>query len=337
MPLTIYKRGKFWHYRGTVAGRRLRGSTGATDKRIAERIAAEREARAWRGHLDGPEAHLTFAQAAIAYRTDRRPTRFLDAIEDYWRDTPVRDITAGAIRASAIQLYPNAGPATRNRQVIVPTQAIINHAAEMEWCPPIRVRRFPVERRSRPPATRDWVNAFAEHASPHLGALCLFMFGTGARLGEACALTWADVDLDKRTARIRQTKVGRERIAHLPTPVLVAMANIPSNRRPDEPVFRYARRDSVRPVWMKVCERAGIAPLSPHACRHGFATAMLHAGFDVKTTAERGGWSSPTVLLNTYAHAIADPTVTDAVFGTDLTQDAGEAAPSDGRKRRNRK
>lgn len=336
MPLKIHRRGKIWHYRGTVAGRRLRGSTGATDKAIAERIAAEREARAWQGHLDGPEAHLTFAQAAIAYRADGRATRFLEPIEDHWRDTPVKDITGGAIRASALQLCPNAGPATRNRQVIVPTQAIINHAAELEWCAPIRVRRFPVERRIKQPATRQWAEAFAAHASPHLGALCLFMFGTGARLGEACALTWADVDLDARTARIRQTKVGRERIAHLPTPVLVAIANIPSNRRPAEPVFRYARRDSVRPVWMKVCDRAGIARLSPHACRHGFATAMLHAGFDVKTTADRGGWSSPTVLLNTYAHAVADPTVTDALFDTDVTQPTDQERLSSGKKRGNR-
>jgi len=336
MPLKIHRRGKIWHYRGTVAGRRLRGSTGATDKAIAERIAAEREARAWQGHLDGPQAHLTFAQAAIAYRADGRSTRFLEAIEDHWRDTPVKDITSGAIRASALQLYPKAGPATRNRQVIVPTQAIINHAAELEWCAPIRVRRFPVERRIKQPATRQWVEAFAAHASPHLGAMCLFMFGTGARLGEACALTWADVDLDARTARIRQTKVGRERIAHLPTPVLVAIANSPSNRRPADPVFRYIRRDSVRPVWMKVCDRAGIARLSPHACRHGFATAMLHAGFDVKTTADRGGWSSPTVLLNTYAHAVADPTVTDALFDTDMTQPTDQERLSNGTKRGNR-
>ncbi|WP_158629381.1 hypothetical protein [Roseitalea porphyridii] len=40
---------------------------------------------------------------------------------------------------------------------------------------------------------------------------------------------------------------------------------------------------------------------------------MLHAGFDMKTTTECVSWSSPTVLLNTYAHAIADPTVADAL------------------------
>src|SRR5688500_19027979 len=131
MPLKIYRREEVWHYRGTVAGRRLRGTTGTADKATAERIAAEREARQWRGHLDGPEAVLTFAQAAILYRKAGKPTRFLTLIEDYWKDTPVRLITIGAVRQSAIELFPNASGATRNRQVVVVTQAIINHAAEL--------------------------------------------------------------------------------------------------------------------------------------------------------------------------------------------------------------
>jgi len=58
MPLTIYRRpgGKVWHYRGTVSGRRLRGSARTEDKARAQRIAAEVEARAWKRRLDGPGA-----------------------------------------------------------------------------------------------------------------------------------------------------------------------------------------------------------------------------------------------------------------------------------------
>src|SRR5262245_64574455 len=128
MPLKLYKRGKIWHYRGTVTGRLLRGSTKTASKETAQRIAANKEQSAWKGHLD-PQSVLTFAQAAMLYRQAQKSDRFLRNIEDYWKDTPVREITPGAIRAAAITLYPTAGPATRNRQAIVPTQAIINHAA----------------------------------------------------------------------------------------------------------------------------------------------------------------------------------------------------------------
>ncbi len=333
MPVKIFKRpdSQVWHYRGTAAGRRLRGSTGTADKELAKRIASEAENRAWKRHLDGPGASVTMAQAALAYRSAGKSARFLEPIEDHWQDTPIREITAGAIRASAIQLYPNAGPATRNRQVIVPTQAIINHAAELDWCAPIKVRRFRIDTKPKKPATREWVDAFTDSSSPHLGALCLFMFGTGARIGEAVALTWADVDLEARTATIQKTKMGDGRIAHLQQPLVVAIANIPSNRNPHEPVFRYLARENVRKAWDGTIKRAGIEKLPPHSCRHGFATAMLRAGVDVKTVAERGGWKDVRTLLETYAHAIADPTVTDAIFGTDLTRYDPAQPVSDGK------
>ena len=38
------------------------------------------------------------------------------------------------------------------------------------------------------------------------GALMRFLFNTGARLSEALALRWRDVDLDKELVRLRQTK-----------------------------------------------------------------------------------------------------------------------------------
>ncbi|MEY9717772.1 integrase [Sinorhizobium fredii] len=326
MPLKLFKRGTKWHYRGTVAGRRIRGSTETEDKARAQRIAAEREAREWKSHLDGPGATLTFADAAIAYREAGHSTRFLERVEDHWKNTLVRDITSKAVEAAARKLYPSAGPATRNRQVIVPTQAVINFAAENDWCPHLKVKRFKVDRKIKEPATLAWVEAFVAHASPHLGALCLFMFATGARIGEAVSLTWRDVDLTERTARIRQTKTGDERKAHLQPRLVAAIANIPSNRNPDDRVFRYVNRESVRQVWDKAIERAGIKKLSPHCCRHGFATTMLHAGVDVKTVAAAGGWKDVATLVRVYAHAMGDRTVTNVIFGTDLTQPENEKA-----------
>lgn len=320
MPIKIHKRGKVWHYRGTVAGRRLRGSTGAEEKAVAQRIAAEHEKREWTRHLDGPGATLTFAQAAILYREAQKPTRFLEKVEDHFRDTPVREITAGAIRQAAIRLYPNAGPATRNRQAIVPAQAIINHAAELEWCPPIRVRRFPVATKTKEPVTVEWVEAFAANASPHLGALCIFMFSTGARISEAIAMRWADIDLSAATALIRQTKVNVERVAHLPPQAVAALASIDGPRDADRKVFRYSSRETARHVWESAIARAGIKPLTFHSCRHGFATALLRNGIDVVTVAKMGGWADVSQVVKTYGHAMTDPTVTNAVFGTKLTQ-----------------
>lgn len=324
MPLTIYKRkrGKVWHYRGTVAGRRLRGSTHTTDKTTALRIVAEKEARQWKGHLDGPSAVLTFAQAAMLYRASGKPERFLRPVEDYWKNTLVKDIKSGGIQHSALQLYPTAGGATRNRNVIVPTQAIVNFASKLGHCERIAVERFPVTTKERKYATREWIEAFMAHAtSPQLAALACFMFATGARIGEAIELRWKDVDLRGETVLIRQTKVGSERRSHIQPRLLVALANLPGDRDPKERVFGYSNRHTPDQQWETVVRRAQIERMTFHACRHGFATALLRAGVDVTTVAKLGGWKTPALVLSTYGHASDDPTLTNRIFDTPGAKD----------------
>lgn len=148
-------------------------------------------------------------------------------------------------------------------------------------------------------------------------------------------MRWADVDLQSARATLYLFKPTHwSRIAHLPPEVVVALANIPSNRNPEDLVFGYSERGSVRGAWNNVCKRAKIERLTPHCCRHGFATSMLRKGYDVKTVAERGGWKDATTVLRTYAHAIEDHTVTDALFDTPVTRGKHQRAASAGNKRR---
>jgi integrase len=324
MPIKIYKRGDIWHYRGTVAGRLLRGSTKTARKEVAQRIAAELEARHWKGHFDGPSSVLTFAQAAMLYRAAGKQDRFLRPIEDHWKDTPVKAITAGAIRQSAIALYPIAGPATRNRQAIVPTQAIINHAASHELCPHIRVPRFPVARKAKTPATWEWVQAFMAHATkPNLAALACFMFLTGARISQALAVTWDDVDFKARKVRIRATAKGDDdRLAHMPPELIAALANIGGERKGE--LFSFKSRGNCKTQWAGAIRRAGIAPLSYHRCRHGFATGLLDKGVSPITVAKRGGWKDARHVFETYGHDVAADDVTEVLTGTAPAQTMGK-------------
>src|SRR5262245_12915212 len=131
MPLKLFKRDGNWHYRGTVAGNRLRGSTKTASKEIAAQIAAKIEAEHWQHHINGPQTVLTFPQAVATYLTagkgqSKRERLYLERIVRYWGDRKVKEITAGAIKQSAIDIHPNDSAATRNRQVITLTKAIIN-------------------------------------------------------------------------------------------------------------------------------------------------------------------------------------------------------------------
>lgn len=325
MPLKVRKRGNTYHYSGTVAGRRLRGSTGTADKARAERIAAETEAQEWKRGLDGPQAVLTFAKASILYRAAGKETRFLEKIEDYWKNTLVKDMTAGAIRQSAMAIYPNAGPATHNRQVITPTRSVINHCAEMDLCAPVRVKKFKFEQKIKKPILIDWLDTFCAHASPVNAALATFMFATACRISEARRVEWSDIDFQSRTILVRKTKNKKERMPHMPPRLLVALANLPRDEKPfGAPESTLRRRwDADIEVAAKAVE--GFQRLTFHSCRHGFATTMLRKGIDPKTAADLGGWDSVPLFIETYAHAMPKARLSDNLFdepqiGAKLTQ-----------------
>jgi integrase len=330
MPIKIYRRkgSDVWSYRGTVAGHRLRGSTRTQSREIAARVASEVENQHWKRHLDGPQEVLTFPKAVALYLKAGKSDRFVGKLEDYWKNSRVKDMTQGAIKQSAIDIYPNVSGATRNRQVITPTLAIINHCAELELCPPLRMKkRFSFEKKIRKPVTLAWIDAFCAHADrPDAAALALFMFATGCRIAEALRVQWADIDFQKRTVLIRKTKNKRQRLPHMPQRLLLALANLPRDRKP----FAFAGYTSAQGAWERAIEAAGIEPLTFHSCRHGFATALLHDGVDVVTVAKLGGWESPQQVLATYGHAKDDPTLTDGLFGTKSTQPEVIASENNG-------
>lgn len=312
MPVKIFRRGRTYHFSFTVAGKRERGSTGLETREAALAFAAEYEAKARKCRELGPEAVLTFEDAVLNYFAAEKTERFLGKPRAYFKNHLVKDISAGVIRQAAIDLYPEASAATRNRQVIVPVQAVINHCADLQLCSAIRVKRFPIDKKEKTPVTLEWIHAFVDRAPAHLAALALFMFGTGARISEALKLRWDDVNLQAGTAKLTQTKQRNERIARLHPEVVAAMANLKRYR--GRGPFFYLERSSAYGAWDRACKHAGLPYLSFHSCRHGFATTLLHKGVDVMTVAKRGGWKSARHVFETYGHASDDVSVVDRIF-----------------------
>jgi integrase len=329
VPLRIYKRGGVYHCEGTIGPtgnrRRIRSSLHTSDEDTAARQAAEIEAGFWKGHFDGPQSILTFARAAKLYRAAGKPTDYLDRIEKHLEGKLVKDIKPGTIREMALDLYPSASNATRNRQAIVPCQAVINYAANDDLCSHIRVKRFKVDKKIKQPFTLDWVDKFCQNAvNPYVGALVLFMFATGARVSEALAVQWEHVNLKERTALIPRSKISEQRIVHLPPRLVAALANLVAVK--DRPVFWYRRCGDYARAWDRTIERAGIKRMTPHSGRHGFATASLRKRIDPKTAAWLGGWKSIRHFMETYAHEIQDITLNQALFDADAPLPQSQAA-----------
>lgn len=211
-------------------------------------------------------------------------------------------------------------PATRNRQVITPVQAVINHCYDLGLCDPIKIKRFPnLSKPKRVAVNDDWIYPFMEAAKepfPHLPALALFMYQSATRIGNALDVLWGDVNLYEKTVLLRKTKTGGEHEVHLTDECMILIANLP--RSPDtKRVFYYKSRSSIYTPWHETCDLAGIPYVPPHQSgRHSFATKMIvEHGIDVATVAKIGGWSNPTILLNTYSHGADARDTLEKVFG----------------------
>jgi len=335
MPLSIKKRdgSDIWYVVGQVGGRRINRSSRSTRKADAEALRERIQAEVWnRRILKAPE-QLTFAKAYLLYATDGGNVRFLAPILKHFKDRPVQDISGIDVRAAAKKLYPKAGPATWNRQVIAPTRAVINRCAEAGKCAPLKVRQFrkddadvnETEQYEPVAIDRAWVDAFrAACNSPYLKAIALFMFQTGWRISEATALTRKNLDLQNRKVALGNSKNGDAIDAFITVEMMVELANLPPR---DGKLFGFASRHSVYGVWKRTCERAGIAYVPPHqAGRHSFATEMIERhGKSIAATAKAGHWKSHRLLSETYTHPEELRGAIDDVFGQPAAKAARKA------------
>jgi len=296
MPLrvTADKTGIF-QVSGTVNGLRIRKSTKTRDRTIALAIAKRLERGAW---ADNEPTRVTFEQAALAYMRADGDKRFLAPLIMHFRGVDISTIRQGHIEDAARELYPARMPATWNRNVLTPVRAVINFAAGRDWCAKISLSMFKEDRPARKAADRAWLDAFMANASPELAALALFMFTTGARISEALRLEWPDIDgrfadVLSKTGH-RRAVLTREMLAHLT-----------KLDKTTDRVFRWKSKRWVYGKWQAVCKSAGIEYLPPHqAGRHAFGTeTIVRQGMDPRTAADLGGWASPRLLLERYAHS----------------------------------
>lgn len=333
MSLKLHRRKSSpnWYIRGTVRGISVDESTGTAKRAAAEEIRIRREAEVLQRSIHGARASAIFLEAAVGYMKAGGERRYLKPLIDHFGATPLARIDQAAIDAAALALKPEAGPATRNRQIYTPVSAVLKHAAKRGLCD------FPrIDRPRQPNGKVKWLRPaeaerLIEACGDHLRPLVVFLLGTGARLGEALYLDWADVNPTKRRVWFTDTKNGEARGVPLNGRVFLELANLAQRegavfRRPDG--APYARRigggGQIDTAFNAACRRAGLADkvgevklpngktraiwkarFSPHDCRHTWATWLYGATGDLRGLMELGGWKSERMVMR-YTHVNPD-------------------------------
>lgn len=86
----------------------------------------------------------------------------------------------------------------------------------------------------------------------HLRPLIQFLYWCGVRLGEALAIEWQRVDLERRIIRLHETKNDEPRIVPLPSELLMLLSEIePKNGR-------VLDGTSLRRKWFSACVACGL-------------------------------------------------------------------------------
>jgi integrase len=297
-----------WYMHGTVRGVSIRESTGVADRKAAEAIRAKREWELVQCSVFGAEATATFVAAAVSYLEAGGERTYLKPIIARLGSIPLAKIDQAAIEQTARSLYPDAAPATLNRQVFTPIAAVLNHAAKRGLC----VHRV-IERPAQPKGRVRWLT-FDEGerllgaCSSHLRPLVMFLLGTGARMSEALYLNWRELDLAGAHVTFLDTKNGEHRGVPLHPRLVNELRGL---RHQQGRVFRtnaglpYAVKESgggqVKTAFRGACRRAGIEDFSPHDCRHTWASWHYAANRDLIALMKLGGWKSERMVLR-YAH-----------------------------------
>ncbi len=169
-----------------------------------------------------------------------------------------------------------------------------------------------------------------ESVEHRLSPLFNFLWQTGLRIGEALALRWDDVDLDRSSLRIRRsaaevsgkmivgppkTIAGMREIALTPqTSALLRtqLASLISDGLANSSLVFPSRtgtmlsRRNVTRAWAGTRKKAALPPLGLHALRHTNASLQLQAGVGIREIAAHLGHESPALTARVYAHVLED-------------------------------
>lgn len=323
MPLKLCRRrgSDNWYMRGTVRGIAVFESTGTDNKKAAEEVRARRESEVLDISIHGKKAVGTFMQAAVLYLEAGGSPRFVGAYDElsgkwdgligHFGNSKLSSIGQIELDAAARLLYPKASAETRNRQVYTPFIAIWKKAETRGLC---EIKRWERPRMDAKPrdrwATLKEVERMVGAASPHIGRLVVFLAFTGARMSEALALDWSDVDEAAGWAVLRDTKRKNEdRGVPLHPSALQALSEIEGRTGA---VFRTHKGlpyydaqklagGQAKTGWRAMCRRAEVTGITPHTLRHTFSTWLTAAGVSERIRDELMGHAS-TDTGRRYAH-----------------------------------
>jgi len=217
--------------------------------------------------------------------------------------------------------------------IMIIVNSAINFAVAEQMCPPLKTPIYKPQTETKELEILDYdQQSTIEHfASSNLNATnigVLITLYTGLRIGEVCALTWDDVDLQNKVIHVRHTiaRIKNENKDGKTKTLLVVDEPKTKSSKRDIPIHpkllvdlveyrkvsasKYVVSDSTDFVsprtyeyrYHRLLESCGVDSINYHALRHTFASRCVEVGVDIKSLSEILGHRDSSITLNTYVH-----------------------------------
>lgn len=262
---------------------------------------------------------LTVKRETVGYKTYCTYKSALDRLADL-RDMSIDKIQPSDVQSIINRLY-HAG---LSKTVILRAKGVISMVFDFAIGKNIKVYNFTcsiqipknAKRTERRALTDEEIEIVRSNVDNEFGFYAFFLMYTGCRRGEALALQWQDVDLDKgvititksveyasNTGRIKAPK-SKNGIRHIPILAPLTIYLTQKRGQNSEYIFGGSRMYSetmLKRRWDKYLKMTGLN-ITQHQLRHTYATMLYRAEIDAKTAQKLLGHSDVGTTLNIYTH-----------------------------------
>lgn len=220
------------------------------------------------------------------------------------------------------------------RSIMLIINATLKFAADEQMCQPLKTPIYkPTSCKKELPIlnleTQVQIESFLTQKLDPTKAGIFISLHTGLRIGEICALSWEDIDFERKIIHVRHT-VARvsDKVASASNatkliidtpktkastrdipissrlfPIINELKNISNSKYLVSYTAGFVSPRTYEYRYHKVLDECGVSSVNYHALRHTFATRCIEAGVDVKSLSEILGHGNVSVTLNTYVHS----------------------------------
>jgi len=285
-------------------------------KRDAEKWARDQETDIERGALKSAEADRTTLREALErYLREETPNkkgwrREQDRVAA-WLKNPLSHRFLSQLRGADFARHRDArraeGRAENTIRLELALMSKLYKVAGRDWG--MEGLRNPIQSLTMPAGSRQRDRRLSEdeeksllkelaQQGPYMPPLALLAIETAMRQGELLSLTWADVDLQRAIAKLRDTKNSEPRSVPLSVRAVEILKSLPRSLDHATRLFPITQ-DSVIRAFRAACTAAGIENLKFHDLRHE-ATSRICDRLPMHEAMRVTGHKTPSMLMRYY-------------------------------------